>query len=74
MCMRIISVAFRRSSGFPVPETLEVTYIRTELVTVAPSTTYYPTPLDTGNCLDWPDFPLWFFPFVPGSAKTVFPW
>jgi hypothetical protein len=60
--------------GFPVPETLEVTYIRSDLVTVAPSTTFYPTPLDTGNCLDWPDFPLWFYPFMPGTAKATFPW
>lgn len=60
--------------GFPVPETLEVTYIRSDLVEVAQSTTFYPTPLDTGNCLDWPDLPLWFYPFVPGGAKAVFPW
>jgi hypothetical protein len=60
--------------GFPVPETLEVTYIRSDLVEAAASTTFYPTPLDTGNCLDWPDFPLWFYPFVPGAGKAVFPW
>jgi hypothetical protein len=60
--------------GFPVPETLEATYVRSDLVEVAPSTTFYPTPLDTGNCLDWPDLPLWFFPFVPGTGKAVFPW
>ncbi|MCB8883257.1 FkbM family methyltransferase [Acidisoma cellulosilytica] len=61
-------------SGFPVPETLEVTYIRSDLVQAAPSFTYYPTPLDTGNCLDWPDLPLWFYPFMPTSVKPSFPW
>ena len=60
--------------GFPVPETLEVTYIRSDLVEAAASTTFYPTRLDTGNCLDWPDYPLWFFPFIPGSAEAVFQW
>jgi hypothetical protein len=60
--------------GFPIPDTLEVTYIRSDLVEVAASTTLYPTPLDTGNCLDWPDFPLWFYPFVPGTGKAAFPW
>lgn len=61
-------------SGFPVPETLEVTYIRSDLVQAAPSMTYYPTPLDTGNCLDWPDLPLWFYPFAPTAVKPSFPW
>jgi hypothetical protein len=61
-------------SGFPVPETLEVTYIRTDVVRPAPSMTYYPTPLDTGNCLDWPDLPLWFYPFMPAAVKPSFPW
>jgi hypothetical protein len=60
--------------GFPIADTLEVTYIRSDLVEVAASTTFYPTPLDTGNCLDWPDFPLWFYPFVPGTGKAAFPW
>lgn len=60
--------------GFPVPETLEATYVRSDLVQTAPSGTFYPTPLDTGNCLDWPDLPLWFFPFMPIAGKPVFPW
>lgn len=61
-------------AGFPVPETLEATYIRSDLVQTAPSTTFYPTPLDTGNCLDWPDLPLWFYPFMPSATKPAFPW
>jgi hypothetical protein len=60
-------------SGFPVPETLEVTYIRSDLVRAAPSMTYYPTALDSGNCLDWPDLPLWFYPFMPTAVKPSFP-
>ncbi len=60
--------------GFPVPETLEVTYIRSDLVRAVPSMTCYPTPLDTGNCLDWPDLPLWFYPFMPAAVKPSFPW
>lgn len=64
----------RTVCGFPVPETLEVTYIRSDLVQPAPSQTLYPTAFDTGNCLDWPDLPLWFFPFLPSAVKPVFPW
>jgi hypothetical protein len=60
-------------SGFPVPDTLEVTYIRTDQVMPGPSATFYPTALDSGNCLDWPDFPLWFYPFMPGSGAATFP-
>jgi hypothetical protein len=65
--------AIRMVCGFPIPETLEVTYIRSDLVAPAPSMTFYPTPLDTGNSLAWPDYPLWFYPFVPGAAKAAFP-
>ena len=66
--------AIQTVCGFPVPDTLEATYIRSDLVQAAASTTFYPTPLDTGNCLDWPDFPLWFYPFAPGAGKALFPW
>lgn len=59
--------------GFPVPETLEVTYIRSDLVTPAPSATIYPTPVDTPNYHCWPDHLLWYFPFLPGSEALQFP-
>jgi hypothetical protein len=65
--------AIRMVADFPVPETLEVTYLRRDLAPAAPSRTFYPTPLDTGNCLDWPDLPLFFYPFMPSLGKPVLP-
>jgi hypothetical protein len=63
----------RMVGGFPVPEGLEVTYIRSDLVTRAPSATIYPTPVDTPNYHYWPDHLLWYFPFLPGSGAMRFP-
>ena len=54
-------------AGFPVPEALELTYIRSDLVTRMPSTTLYPTSIDRPNFPQFPDHLLWFFPFLPGS-------
>lgn len=65
--------AIRMVADFPVPETLEVTYLRRDLARTAPSRTFYPTPLDTGNCLDWPDLPLWFYPFMPSLGEPALP-
>jgi tetratricopeptide (TPR) repeat protein len=59
--------------GFPVPEALEVTYVRSDLVTRAPSTTIYPSALDAPNYQQWPDHLLWYFPFLPGSETFEFP-
>jgi len=53
--------------GIPVAHSLEVTYLRSDLSPRAPSRTFYPTPIDTPNYPHWPDTPLWFFPFMPGS-------
>jgi hypothetical protein len=65
--------AVRVVGGFSVPEALEVTYIRSDLVTRAPSATIYPTPIDTPNYHYWPDHLLWYFPFLPGSGAMRFP-
>lgn len=59
--------------GFAVPEALEVTYIRTDLVMRAPSTTLYPTEADSPNYPYWPEHLLWYFPFLPGSETIKFP-
>ena len=59
--------------GFPVPETLELTYIRSDLVERAPSTTVYPTPIDAPNYPQWPDHLLWYFPFLPSTGAMRFP-
>jgi hypothetical protein len=55
--------------GFACIDTLEVTYARRDLFTIVPSATIYPTPLDTPNFDERPDFCLWFFPFLPGADR-----
>ena len=57
---------------FPVPEALELTYIKSSLVTRAPSRTIYPTELDTPNFHQFPELLLWYFPFLPGSNAIDF--
>ena len=57
---------------FPMPETLELTYIRTDLVSRASSKTIYPTELDKPNFHQFPELMLWYFPFVPGSDAIRF--
>jgi Flp pilus assembly protein TadD len=56
--------------GFPLPEALELTYIRSDLVRRTPSTTLYPTSIDRPNFPQFPDHLLWFFPFLPGSEAV----
>jgi hypothetical protein len=58
--------------GVPVPKSLEVTYLRSDLSVSVPSKTNYPTPIDTPNYHHWPDTPLWFFPFMPGSEHIQY--
>jgi hypothetical protein len=58
---------------FLVPGTLELSYIRSDLVTRALSTTIYPTALDAPNYHQFPDVLLWYFPFLPGSEALKFP-
>jgi hypothetical protein len=55
--------------SLPVPETLELTYIRSDVVRSVPSATFYPTTYDAPNCPHWPELRLWFYPFVPGSEN-----
>jgi hypothetical protein len=57
---------------FPVPEALELTYIKSSLVTRAPSRTIYPTELDAPNFHHFPELLLWYFPFLPGSNAIDF--
>jgi hypothetical protein len=58
---------------FPIPEALELTYIRTNLVTRTPSSTVYPTELDSPNFHQFPELMMWYFPFIPGSDSISFP-
>ncbi len=58
---------------FPMPETLELTYVRTDLIVRAPSATTYPTSLDTPNYHQFADLMMWYFPFLPGSDLVAFP-
>jgi hypothetical protein len=53
--------------GFACPDTLEITLVRRDLVTTAPSATWYPTALDHTNWRGGQDYLLWGFPFAPGS-------
>jgi tetratricopeptide (TPR) repeat protein len=60
--------------GFPVLASLDLTYVRSDLVERVPSTTVYPTPIDGSDGRQhWPEQPLWFFPFAPGSATWTLP-
>lgn len=61
------------TGGFPMVETLEITYARRDLFPTAPSNTFYPTPHDSPNFDERADYPLWFFPFVPGSETMPSP-
>jgi hypothetical protein len=58
--------------GFPVPEALELSYVKTSMIERTPSRTLYPTPLDRPN--NWLNFDhfLWFFPFFPEAADPAF--
>jgi hypothetical protein len=51
--------------GLAVCDVLELTYVRSDLVTRKPSQTVYPTMLDFANHPGAPDHLLWFFPFIP---------
>jgi hypothetical protein len=52
-------------AGFPICQVLEVSYVRSDLITRARSKTIYPTPLDSPNNRSRMDHPLLFFPFAP---------
>jgi hypothetical protein len=56
------------ADSLPVPEALELTYVRSDLVRAVPSQTFYPTPHDAPNFPQLPELRLWFYPFMPGSA------
>lgn len=56
------------ADSLPVPEAIELTYIRSDLARAVPSRTYYPTPYDAPNFPQLPELKLWFYPFMPGSA------
>ena len=55
--------------NLPVADTLELTYIRSDLVQRLPSATFYPTIHDTPNFPELPELRLWFYPFMPISDK-----
>jgi len=51
----------------PVAETLELTYLRSDLARPLPSKTLYPTIIDFANYRTLTEIRLWFYPFMPGS-------
>jgi hypothetical protein len=54
--------------GMPVPSHLEVSYVRSDLVTRAPNATVYPSAIDPPNTHRRPEVPLCFFPFLPAAG------
>jgi hypothetical protein len=58
------------AGSLPMPETLELTYVRSDVVRPMASTTLYPTDIDLPNYRTLTDLRLWFYPFMPGSEKA----
>jgi len=56
-------------NGFVVADVIEVSYVRTSLVTRSASKTVYPSPLNKGNTPHFYDHALLFYPFLPSSAE-----
>lgn len=54
--------------GFPMADVLELSYLRSDIASRAPSATLYPTALDYANWPPRPDCLLWFYPFLPAAA------
>lgn len=55
-------------AGFPVPDALELSYVRSDQVSRIPSRTCYPTQFDRANDPTRQDFSLLFFPFYPAAS------
>jgi hypothetical protein len=56
----------------PVPDVIEVSYIRSDLAERRPSSTLFPSHLDVPNDPLRPEMPLWYFPFLPvGDTKSA---
>lgn len=53
--------------GFAVADVLELSFVRSDLVTPRPSQTLYPSTLDLGNNHAVHDHALLFFPFLPSA-------
>jgi FkbM family methyltransferase len=56
-------------SGVPVPNLIELSFVRSDLIQRRPSQTLYPTPIDCPN-VHPEDKRLWFFPFLPSVIPT----
>jgi len=54
--------------GFAVADTLELSFVKTELIVRKPSQTIYPDQQDMANNHAVSDHPLLFFPFLPSSV------
>ena len=61
--------AFHCAGGLPVPNLLELSYIKTAKVSRRQSQTLYPTALDYPNT-NQKDKLLWIYPFIPTTADT----
>src|SRR5579871_3857911 len=59
------------AGAVPVPVALELSFIRSDLVSARPSRTVYPTALDRPNYHLCPDHLLNFFPFSPWQREDI---
>lgn len=57
--------------GFPMTELIELSFVRSDLVSRSPNRTLYPTVLDYPNVREHKDKLLWFYPFIPTTATTA---
>jgi len=58
--------ALKDIGGFVTAPLMEMSYIRSDKVTRAPSRTFYPTEFDAPNIPSKPETNLWFYPYLPG--------
>ncbi|WP_161633545.1 FkbM family methyltransferase [Mesorhizobium erdmanii] len=57
--------------GYVVAPVMELSYVRSDLIERAPSTTVYPTEFDFPNWPPRPDHTLWFYPFLPMLEESA---
>ena len=58
------------ANGFVIPDVLELSYVRTSLVSARTSATLYPTEFDNANERSRPDYALLFYPFMPDAVDA----
>jgi hypothetical protein len=57
--------------GMPVSNLLELSFVRRDVCRTVPSTALFPTALDRPCNPRLPEHRLWFYPFLPGTARGL---